>query len=96
MDNFILDMKQLTLFQKKVYTVVKEIPLGETRSYAWVARKTGRPGAVRVVGTVLKKNPFTIIVPCHRVVCSDGSIGEYTLGSDLKKRLLEIEANSRK
>ncbi len=84
-------MKPLTLFQKKVYTVVKEIPLGETRSYAWVAKKIGCPRAIRAVGTTLKKNPFTIIVPCHRVVNSDGSTGNYALGSGLKKRLLEIE-----
>ncbi len=84
-------MKPLTLFEKKVYTVVKSIPLGETRTYAWVAREAGRPRAVRAVGTALKKNPFTLIVPCHRVVRSDGEIGEYALGADLKKRLLEIE-----
>lgn len=88
-------MKPLTLFQKKVYTVVKDIPFGETRSYAWVAKKIGRPKAVRAVGTTLKKNPFTITVPCHRVVHSDGSIGEYALGRDLKKRLLEIECSKR-
>ncbi|MBU1146764.1 MAG: MGMT family protein [Candidatus Omnitrophica bacterium] len=84
-------MKALTLFEKKVYTVVKSIPVGETRTYAWVARKVGRPRAVRAVGTALRKNPFTLIVPCHRVVRSDGSIGRYALGADLKKRLLEIE-----
>ena len=71
--------------------MVKSIPQGDTRSYAWVAREIGKPRAVRAVGTALKKNPFTIIVPCHRVVHSDGSIGEYALGADLKKRLLEIE-----
>lgn len=86
-----LKMKTLTSFQKKVYTVVKTIPLGETKSYAWVARKVGRPRAVRAVGAALRKNPLTIMVPCHRVVHSDGSIGEYALGADLKKKLLEIE-----
>ena len=84
-------MKTLTLFQKKVYTVVKNIPRGETRSYAWVGRKAGRPGTARAVGTALKKNPYTIIVPCHRVIRSNGSLGEYALGADLKRRLLEIE-----
>ena len=84
-------MKPLTSFQKRVYTVVKEIPCGETRSYAWVARGIGKPRAVRAVGTALKRNPFTIIVPCHRVVCSDGSLGNYALGADLKKKLLGIE-----
>ena len=85
------DMKHLTSFQKKVYTVVKQIPMGEVRTYAWVAKKIRRPKAVRAVGTALKKNPFTIIVPCHRVVRSDGSLGEYSLGKDLKRRLLEAE-----
>lgn len=84
-------MKALTSFQKKVYTVVKEIPCGETRSYAWVAREIGKPRAVKAVGTALKRNPFTIVVPCHRVVRSDGSPGNYALGADLKKKLLEIE-----
>lgn len=88
-------MKPLTSFQKKVYTVVKEIPCGETRSYAWVAQRIGRPRALRAVGTALKKNPFTIIVPCHRVVHSDGSLGNYALGADLKKKLLEIESAGR-
>ena len=84
-------MKHLTSFQKRVYTVVKQIPMGEVRSYAWVAQKIRRPKAVRAVGTALKKNPWTIIVPCHRVVRSDGSLGEYALGRDLKRRLLELE-----
>jgi O-6-methylguanine DNA methyltransferase len=89
-------MKYLTSFQKRVYTVVRKIPCGETRTYAWVAQRIGRPCAVRAVGTALKKNPFPIIVPCHRVVHSDGSIGEYAFGRDLKKRLLEIEAHVRR
>lgn len=84
-------MKPLTPFQKRVYTVVKEIPRGERKTYAWVAEKVGRPGASRAVGTALKKNPFPIIVPCHRVIRSDGALGKYALGADLKKRLLEIE-----
>lgn len=83
--------ERLTSFQKKVYTVVKQIPMGEVRTYAWVAKRIGKPKATRAVGTALKKNPFTIIVPCHRVVRSDGSLGAYSLGKDLKKRLLEVE-----
>ncbi len=83
--------KALTHFEKKVYTVVKKIPFGKTRTYAWVAEKTGCPAASRAVGNALNKNPFPIIVPCHRVVHSDGSLGGYALGKDLKKKLLEIE-----
>ena len=84
-------MKHLTSFQKKVYTVVKKIPRGEVRSYGWVAQKIKRAKAARAVGRVLSKNPFPIIVPCHRVVHSDGSLGKYAWGEDLKRRLLEIE-----
>lgn len=84
-------MEPLTLFQRKVYTVVKAIPCGEVRTYAWVANEIGLSKAVRAVGTALKKNPFIIIIPCHRVVRSDGDIGEYALGKDLKKKLLELE-----
>lgn len=84
-------MKSLTSFKKKVYTVVKKIPFGEVRSYAWVAKKAGRPAAARAVGNALNKNPFPVVVPCHRVVHSDGSIGEYVFGWDLKSKLLETE-----
>lgn len=83
--------KELTRFEKKVYTVVKKIPLGEVRTYVWVAEKIGKPGASRAVGNALNKNPFPIIVPCHRVVHSDGSIGKYAFGRDLKRKLLEME-----
>jgi len=83
--------KELTLFEKKVYTVVKKIPLGEVLTYAWVAKMAGRPAAARAAGNALNKNPFPVIVPCHRVVHSDGSIGEYAFGRDLKSKLLEIE-----
>lgn len=86
-----LCMKELTLFEKKVYTVVKKIPLGEVKTYAWVAKMAGRPAAARAAGNALNKNPFPVIVPCHRVVHSDGSVGEYAFGRDLKTKLLEIE-----
>jgi len=84
-------MKPLTSFQRRVYTVVKQIPVGQVRTYAWVARKVNRPGAARAVGNALNRNPFPIIVPCHRVVRSNGSVGGYAFGKDLKKQLLEIE-----
>jgi len=89
-------MKELTLFQKKVYTVVKEIPIGQVKSYSWVAERIKNPKATRAVGRALNKNPFPIIVPCHRVIHSDSSFGEYAFGRDLKKRLLEIESSCSK
>jgi methylated-DNA-[protein]-cysteine S-methyltransferase len=81
----------LTTFQKKVLIAVTEIPEGKVRSYAWVARKAGYPGASRAVGQALKKNPYAPQVPCHRVVASDGSIGGYSRGVARKKKLLEKE-----
>jgi len=71
--------------------VVKKIPRGQVRTYAWVAQEVKRPDAKRAVGNALNRNPFPIIVPCHRVVRSDRSIGGYALGRDLKRKLLEIE-----
>ncbi len=84
-------MKHLTSFQKKVYTVVRRIPRGETRTYAWLAKKAGKPGASRAVGQVLNRNPFPLIVPCHRVVHTGGALGKYAFGDGLKRRLLELE-----
>lgn len=68
-----------------------KIPLGETKSYKWVAQKIGRPKAVRAVGTALKNNPFTLLIPCHRVVNSDGSLGGYSKGLKKKRQLLDLE-----
>ena len=81
----------LTQFQLKVLKEVSRIPLGEVRSYKWLAKKLGKPAAVRAVGTALKKNPFPVISPCHRIIKSDGNIGGYSGGSNKKKLLLELE-----
>ena len=84
--------KQLTDFEWQVLRAALEIPLGETRSYQWVARKIGRPKAVRAVGQALRKNPYPLIIPCHRVVKSDGTPGGYAGKMDGKKaRLLAVE-----
>jgi methylated-DNA-[protein]-cysteine S-methyltransferase len=80
-----------TDFEKKVWSVLKDIPFGETRSYKWVAEKTGNPAAVRAVGRALSKNPLPVVVPCHRVIESSGSIGGYSPGVEVKRRLLEME-----
>ncbi|MBI5023686.1 MAG: MGMT family protein [Candidatus Omnitrophica bacterium] len=68
----------LTKFQWKVLSVTSTIPLGETRSYQWVARKIGSPKAVRAVGQALRRNPYPVIIPCHRVIHVNGSLGGYT------------------
>lgn len=81
----------LTLFRKKVYKAILEIPKGETRSYRWVAEKTGNFKSYRAVGNALNNNPYSPEVPCHRVICSDGSIGGYAGGVKQKKAMLRQE-----
>lgn len=83
-----------TEFQKLVWGEISRIPYGETRSYGEVAAAIGRPMAVRAVGTACGKNKLPIVVPCHRVVASNG-IGGYAFWIDLKKKLLELERSRR-
>ena len=81
----------LTSFEWHVLKATAQIPLGQTRSYQWVARRIKRPKAVRAVGQALKKNPFPLIIPCHRVICSDGTLGGYAGGVSKKRKLLLLE-----
>ncbi len=78
-------------FAKKVYKVVLGIPLGEVRTYKWVAKKIGRPRAYRAVGQALKNNPYPLIIPCHRVIPCRGGLGGYILGKEKKRNLLDLE-----
>lgn len=80
-----------TSFQKKVWRAVKTIPCGQTRTYKWVAEKIGNPRAFRAVGQALKKNPRPDIVPCYRVIRSDGKLGGLSKNLKEKKRLLRSE-----
>lgn len=80
-----------TPFKESVWEAVKEIRWGETRSYAWVASRINLVKAARAVGNACGANPIPIIIPCHRVLRSDGSAGGYTGGVDIKKALLNIE-----
>ncbi|MCG3203845.1 MAG: Methylated-DNA--protein-cysteine methyltransferase [Elusimicrobia bacterium] len=79
-------LKSYTEFQQKVWTACAEIPSGQTRTYQWIARKIGHPKAVRAVGAALGKNPFVPIIPCHRVVRSDGKLGGYSGPGGLKTK----------
>jgi O-6-methylguanine DNA methyltransferase len=81
----------VTPFAKKVYKIVLSIPLGEVRTYKWVAQRAGRPRAYRAVGQVLKRNPYPFLIPCHRVVASSNKLGGYSRGVKLKKQLLILE-----
>ena len=82
------DLRRLTEFERDVLDCTESIPRGEVRPYGWVAREIGRPAAVRAVGTALAHNPVPYLIPCHRVVRTDGHIGEYGGGGPTAKRAL--------
>ena len=86
-----LDLSLGTQFQQKVWRALQQIPYGQTISYAQLAQNINKPTAYRAVANANGKNPFSIIIPCHRVVASDGSLGGYTGGLDKKRLLLKIE-----
>lgn len=81
-----------TEFQKKVWNALMTIPFGEKRSYAQIAKQIGHTNAVRAVGSANGKNPVSIIVPCHRVIGSDGALRGFAGGLDTKAFLLEMES----
>ena len=80
-----------TAFQRKVWSTLGTIPYGETRSYADVAALTGNPKACRAVGNANNKNPISVIIPCHRVIAADGTLGGYGGGEKFKMMLLNHE-----
>jgi O-6-methylguanine DNA methyltransferase len=85
------DLSGLSPFERAVLAKTLEIPAGEVRPYGWVARQIGRPSAVRAVGSALGRNPVPVLIPCHRVVRSDGHVGNYGLGVPMKRALLSAE-----
>ncbi|MFC1865086.1 methylated-DNA--[protein]-cysteine S-methyltransferase [Chloroflexota bacterium] len=89
-----LDLSGATPFQREVWETTRLIPYGETRSYLWVANQIQKPGAARAVGQALGRNPLSIIVPCHRVVASDSSLGGFGGGLEMKKHLLHLESSA--
>ena len=89
-----LDLRLATGFRKAVLTHLPHIGYGRTESYAQVAAAAGSPKAVRAVGTACATNPLPLVVPCHRVVRSDGSFGGYVGGADVKRTLLTMEATA--
>ena len=82
-----------TLFQKQVWTALLTIPFGETRSYGELAKQIKRPKASRAVGAANGRNPLSIIVPCHRVIGSNGSLTGFAGGVDIKEKLLKLEGS---
>lgn len=87
---FPLDL-QGTDFQKKVWMRLRKIPFGQTCSYKDIAVGIGKPGATRAVGNANGQNSVCIVIPCHRVIAADGSIGGYSGGLQFKRRLLKVE-----
>ena len=86
-----LDLRGMTPLQRSVLEAVANVPYGEVRSYGQIATEIGRPRAFRFVGTTLALNRFPILIPCHRIVRADGSLGGFYGGVDLKKRMLLLE-----
>jgi methylated-DNA-[protein]-cysteine S-methyltransferase len=86
-------------FHRRVLAVLRTVPVGETRSYGWLACAAGNGRAARAVGAAMARNPFPLLYPCHRIVRSDGSLGEYGFGGPMVKEALlawEREARSRR
>lgn len=86
-----IDLRDCTPFEAAVLRKAQEIPAGHARSYAWIAREIEHPRAVRAVGSALANNPVPLLIPCHRVVRSDYTSGQYVFGSETKSKLLELE-----
>lgn len=89
-----LDLSTGTAFQQQVWRLLAEIPYGETVSYAALAKKLENPRAVRAVGAANGRNPFSILLPCHRVIASDGRLTGYAGGLKNKAFLLKFEASN--
>ena len=86
-----LDFGGYSEFQKAVWRAAMKIPYGETRAYSWIAEQAGSAGATRAAGSALGANPLPVIVPCHRIVRSDGTLGGFGMGLPMKERLLKLE-----
>jgi O-6-methylguanine DNA methyltransferase len=86
-----LDISAGTDFQKRVWSALRRIPAGQTKSYSEIAAEIGSERAVRAVGRACGANPIPVLIPCHRVVASGGKLGGFSGGLDWKKRLLSIE-----
>lgn len=90
-----LDIKG-TDFQLKVWNELQKVPFGDTVTYSELAKRIGQPKAIRSVATAVADNPIAMLIPCHRVIHKDGSIGEYHWGAKLKQQLLEWEKKNKK
>jgi O-6-methylguanine DNA methyltransferase len=88
-----IDLRDYTNFEKSVYRTLTNVPYGRIRSYGWLAKQIRHSGASRAVGNALAKNPVPLLIPCHRIIKSDGSLGRFSAigGQALKEKLLRLE-----
>jgi methylated-DNA-[protein]-cysteine S-methyltransferase len=90
-----MNLEGLTFLQKAVLVATEDIEYGTVKSYKEIAEITGRPGACRFVGNTLARNPFPILIPCHRVIRSNGTYGQFGGGTDMKKALIRFESHKK-
>jgi methylated-DNA-[protein]-cysteine S-methyltransferase len=90
-DDLLLDAHEGTPFLRRVWAATRAIPRGQTRTYGQLARECGSPRSARAVGQAMARNPWPIVVPCHRVVGHDGRLTGFGGGLDMKKRMLDLE-----
>lgn len=86
-----VDLRKMTAFQRQVLRQTMKVPYGRTSSYGDIAARVGRPSASRAVGNALGANPIPVVIPCHRIIASDGSLGGFGCGLSYKKKLLALE-----
>lgn len=86
-----LDLSQGTSFQRQVWRALQRVPYGKLRSYQWIAARVGGPQYARAVGNAVGANPLPIVIPCHRIVAQDASLGGFSGGLPMKRKLLSLE-----
>ena len=94
-DGYAVDFEDASPFHRAAWMACRSIPMGETRSYAWLAERAGRPGASRAAGQSMARNRLPLVIPCHRVIASDGGMGGFGNGATelgLKRWLLDLES----
>lgn len=86
-----LDLSQGTVFQRQVWRTLQRVPFGKLRSYQWIAARVGGPQYARAVGNAVGANPIPIVIPCHRIVAQDATLGGFSGGLSMKRKLLSLE-----
>ena len=89
--NLSLDLSRGTPFQRRVWRVLQRVPYGKLRSYQWIASRVGGRQYARAVGSAVGANPLPVVIPCHRIVAHDASLGGFSCGLPMKRKLLTLE-----